>query len=154
MTKYSGSNPTEVEEFLNSGKDGVIEIGRAYQEGHDYRAKARAFIETHYAFEVGEVLFKPTFTHDVVFRNSPEDALSYFVSGDIAEDSGFALKPWEEIKESEVNLMLEDNLCAAMGVLNLKLRNSETTTRIAFTFILVKANGQLRIKIHHSSEIK
>ena len=145
---------TEVEEFLNSWKDGVIEIGRAYQEGHDYRAKARAFIETHYAFEAGEVLFKPTFTNEVVFRNNPEDALSYFVSGDIAEDPGFALKPWEEIKASEVNLILEDNLCAVMGVLNLKLRNSQTTTRIAFTFILVKHNDRFKIKVHHSSEIK
>ena len=145
---------TEVEEFLNSWRDGVIEIGRAYQEGHDYRAKARAFIGTHYAFEAGEVLFKPTFTNEVVFRNNPEDALSYFVSGDIAEDPGFALKPWEEIKASEVNLILEDNLCAVMGVLNLKLRNSETTTRIAFTFILVKHNDRFKIKVHHSSEIK
>ena len=144
----------DVKDFLNSWTDGVLDIGRTYQEGNDYQEKAKAFIHAHYAFDVGEVLFKPTFTHDVVFRNNREAALSYFVSGDIAEDSGFAIKPWEEIKASEVNLMLEDNLCAAMGVLNLKLRNSETTTRIAFTFILVKANGQLRIKIHHSSEIK
>ena len=147
-------NSIEVEEFLNSWKNGVIDIGIAYQEGNDYREKARAFIETHYAFDIGEVLFKPTFTNDVVFRNNPEDALSYFVAGDIAEDSGFALKPWEEIKASEVNLILEDNLCAVMGVLNLKLRNSETTTRIAFTFILVKHNDRFKIKVHHSSEIK
>ena len=147
-------NRAGVEDFLNSWKDGVLEIGRTYQEGNDYKERARTFIQTHYAFDIGEVLFKPTFTHDVVFRNKPEDALSYFVSGDIAEDPGFALKPWEEIKASEVNLILEDNLCAVMGVLNLKLRNSETTTRIAFTFILVKHNDRFKIKVHHSSEIK
>ena len=147
-------NRAGVEDFLNSWKDGVLEIGRTYQEGNDYKERARTFIQTHYAFDIGEVLFKPTFTHDVVFRNNPEDALSYFVSGDIAEDPGFALKPWEEIKASEVNLILEDNLCAVMGVLNLKLRNSETTTRIAFTFILVKHNDRFKIKVHHSSEIK
>ena len=154
MTKYNNINSIEVEDFLNSWKDGVIDIGIAYQEGHDYREKARVFIETHYAFDTGEVLFKPTFTNDVVFRNNLEDALSYFVSGDISEDSGFAIKPWADIKTSEVSFILEDNLCAVMGVLNLKPLNSEDETRIAFTFILVKDNDKFKIKVHHSSEIK
>ena len=154
MTKYNDMNSIEVEEFLNSWKNGVIDIGIAYQEGIDYREKARAFIETHYAFDIGEVLFKPTFTNDVVFRNNHEDALSYFVSGDISEDSGFAIKPWEDIQASEVSFILEDNLCAVMGVLNLKPLNSAKKTRIAFTFILVKDNDTFRIKVHHSSEIK
>ena len=154
MTKYNDMNSIEVEEFLNSWKNGVIDIGIAYQEGNDYREKARAFIETHYAFDIGEVLFKPTFTNDVVFRNNHEDALSYFVSGDISEDSGFAIKPWEEIKTSEISFILDHNLCAVMGVLNLKPLNSENKTKIAFTFILVKDNDKFKIKIHHSSEIK
>ena len=154
MTKYNDINSTEAEEFLNSWKNGVIDIGIAYQEGNDYREKARAFIETHYAFDIGEVLFKPTFTNDVVFRNNHEDALSYFVSGDISEDSGFAIKPWEDIQASEVSFILEDNLCAVMGVLHLKPLASEEETRIAFTFILVKDNDQFKIKVHHSSEIK
>ena len=154
MTKYNDINSIEVEDFLNSWKDGVIDIGIAYQEGNDYREKARAFIETHYAFDIGDVFFKPTFTNDIVFRNNREDALSYFVSGYISEDSGFAIKPWEDIKASEVNFILEDNLCAVMGVLNLKPLNSENKTKIAFTFILVKDNDKFKIKIHHSSEIK
>ena len=154
MTKYSDINSIEVEDFLNSWKDGVIDIGIAYQQGNDYKEKARTFIETHYAFDIGEVLFKPTFTNDVVFRNNLEDALSYFVSGDISEDSGFAIKPWADIKTSEVSFILEDNLCAVMGVLHLKPLASEEETRIAFTFILVKDNDQFKIKVHHSSEIK
>ena len=154
MTENNDINSIEVENFLNSWKDGVIDIGIAYQEGIDYREKARAFIETHYAFDIGEVLFKPTFTNDVVFRNNLEDALSYFVSGDISEDSGFAIKPWEDIKASELNFIIEDNLCAVMGVLDLKPLNSENKTKIAFTFILVKDNDRFKIKIHHSSEIK
>jgi len=154
MTKYNDINSIEAEDFLNSWKDGVIDIGIAYQEGNDYREKARAFVETHYAFDIGDVLFKPTFTKDVVFRNNLEDALSYFVSGDTSEDSGFAIKPWEDIKASEVSFLLEDNLCAVMGVLHLKPLNSENKTKIAFTFILVKDNDKFKIKIHHSSEIK
>ncbi len=154
MTENNDINSIEVENFLNSWKDGVIDIGIAYQEGIDYREKARAFIETHYAFDIGDVLFKPTFTNDVVFRNNLEDALSYFVAGDISEDSGFAIKPWEEIKTSEISFILDHNLCAVMGVLDLKPLNSENKTKIAFTFILVKDNDKFKIKIHHSSEIK
>ena len=154
MTKHNEINPVEVEGFLDSWKDGVIAIGIAYQKGNDYREKARAFIATHYAFDIGKVLFKPTFANDVLFRNNFEDALSYFVSGKISEDSGFAIKPWEEIKASEVNFILEDNLCAVMGVLDLKPLNSKNKTKISFTFILVKDNEKLKIKVHHSSEIK
>ena len=154
MTKYNDISLIEVEDFLNSWKDGVIDIGIAYQKGNDYKEKARTFIETHYAFDIGDVLFKPTFTNDVVFRNNLEDALSYFVTGDISEDSGFAIKPWEDIKTSEVSFILEHNLCAVMGVLHLKPLNSENKTKIAFTFILVKDNDRFKIKIHHSSEIK
>ena len=154
MTKYSDINSIEVEDILNSWKDGVIDIGIAYQQGNDYREKARDFIEKHYAFDIGDVLFKPTFTNDVVFRNNLEDALSYFVSGDISEDSGFAIKPWEDIKASELNFIIEDNLCAVMGVFSLKPLNSENKTKITFTFILVKDNDKFKIKVHHSSEIK
>ena len=79
--------------------------------------------------------------------------MSYFVSGDISEDASFAIKPWEDIKASEINFLIEDNLCAVMGILNLKPLNSENKTKIAFTFIVVKGNDELKIKIHHSSEL-
>ena len=154
MDKYDYIDPIEVEDFLNSWKEKILDIGIAFQEGHDYRGKARAFIEAHYDFSSGNVLFKPTFTSDVIFRNNFEDALSYFISGDISEDSGFAIKPWQDIKVSEVNFLAEDNFCAVMGVLNLKSLNSENQTKIAFTFVLVKNNNRIKIKIHHSSEIK
>ena len=153
MAKDNNINPNEVKKFLTSWKDGVIAIGKAYQKADNYKDKARNFIEKHYAFDTGDVLFKPTYTNDVVFRNNPEAALSYFISGSIAEDSGFAIKPWETIKVSNINFLIEDNLYAVMGVLNLKLQNSEDITKIAFTFILVKNNGELKIKIHHSSEL-
>jgi len=39
-------------------------------------------------------------------------------------------------------------------VLDLKPLNSKNKTKISFTFILVKDNEKLKIKVHHSSEIK
>ena len=152
MTTFDKIDPTDIEDFLQSWKAGLIDIGSTYRKDLNYREKAEKFIKRHYAFE-DEVLFKPTYTSEVIFRNNIEDALSYFVSGKISEDSGFAIKPWEKISASDVKILTEDNLCAVMGVLNLKSLDSAIETKIAFTFILVKVKGEIKIKIHHSSAL-
>ncbi|GIS41015.1 MAG: hypothetical protein Ct9H90mP13_08610 [Pseudomonadota bacterium] len=51
----------------------------------------------------------------MIFRNSKDLALSYFIKGDIAEDNGFALKPWEEITLEELNTIEENGSIVAMG---------------------------------------
>ena len=48
-----------IKEFLNSWKEGVIEIGSAYQKGGNFTDVAEIFIEKHYAFSETNVLFKP-----------------------------------------------------------------------------------------------
>ena len=143
----------QIEHFLNSWKDGVIEIGRIHLEGGDYEKSAELFVSTHYAFDSEEVLFKRTFTKEVIFRNSKDLALSYFIGGEVAEDKGFALKPWEEIRLEELNIIEQDNLMVAMGTLNFKPLNLKENTLIAFTFLLIDTDGSLKIKVHHSSPI-
>ena len=143
----------QIEHFLNSWKDGVIEIGRIHLEGGDYEKSAELFVSTHYAFDSEEVLFKPTFTKEVIFRNSKDLALSYFIGGEVSEDKGFALKPWEEIRLEELNIIEQDNLMVAMGTLNFKPLNLKENTLIAFTFLLIDTDGSLKIKVHHSSPI-
>ena len=108
-------NKNIVIEFLNSWTEGVIEIGKVYQKGGDFKAIAEIFIEEHYAFCEANVLFKPTFTSEKVFRNNKADAISYFIKGNISEDKGFALKPWETIELDELNFLLDDNFIASMG---------------------------------------
>ncbi|MGB2343419.1 MAG: hypothetical protein ACPH6C_03535, partial [Gammaproteobacteria bacterium] len=71
-------NKENIYEFLNSWKDGVISIGSVYKSDDDYKKEAASFIDKHYAFDESNVLFKPTFTKQVIFRNNKEDALSYF----------------------------------------------------------------------------
>ena len=143
----------QIGNFLNSWTDGVIEIGRVYVEGGDYEKCAEKFISSHYAFDNEETLFKPTFTKEVIFRNSKELALSYFTGGDDAEDNGFALKPWENISLEELHAIEENNLIVAMGTLNLKPVDEEEMTMLAFTFLLVQIDDSLKIKVHHSSPI-
>ena len=143
----------QIKNFLNSWKDGVIEIGRVYLEGGDYQKCAEKFLSSHYAFGHEEVLFKPTFTREVIFRNSKDSALSYFIKGDVAEDNGFALKPWEDIKLEELNTIEENNLMVAMGILSFKPVDIDEITMVAFTFLVVIVDESLKIKVHHSSPI-
>jgi len=143
----------QIKNFLNSWKDGVIEIGRVYLEGGDYEKCAEKFLSSHYAFDQEEVLFKPTFTREVIFRNSKDSALSYFIKGDVAEDNGFALKPWEDIKLEELNTIEENNLMVAMGILSFKPVDIDEITMVAFTFLVVIVDESLKIKVHHSSPI-
>ena len=147
-------NKDEVLSFLDSWKSGVVNIGQTYTENNDFVSVAKDFISKHYNFNEGEVLFKPTFTKEVIFRNNKEDALSYFVKGNISEDNGFAIKPWKKIDLLDINIIIEIGYCFCMGVLELFPLSKDESTKVAFTFILVKdTNDSLKIKVHHSSPI-
>jgi hypothetical protein len=146
-------NEANIYEFLNSWKDGVIGIGSVFKSDGDYKKEATSFIDKHYAFDESNVLFKPTFTKQVIFRNNKEDALSYFIKGDIIEDNGFAIKPWKSIEPLEIHINIEDNFSIAMGVLELSPFSDENPTKIAFTFILDEFDNGIKIKAHHSSPI-
>jgi len=144
----------EVVSFLDSWKSGVVSIGKTYIENNDFVSLAEDFISKHYNFNEGEVLFKPTFTKEVIFRNNKDDALSYFVKGNIPEDNGFAIKPWEKIDILDINIIIENGYCFCMGVLELFPLSKDESTKVAFTFMLVKdSNDNLKIKVHHSSPI-
>ena len=142
-----------ITEFITSWRDGIILVQKAYIANNDYKERARHFVDNHYLFNEELVLFKPTLTNDVVFRNTTDDALSYFIGGKYPEDKGFALKNFEDIEINEVNTIIEKELIAVMGVFILKLKDTTRPLRIAFTFILKSTNSGLKIKIHHSSLI-
>ena len=143
----------KIKQFLNSWKDGVIEIGKVFLEDGDSVKRAEDFLSAHYAFDTEEVLFKPTFTKQKLFRNSHDLALSYFVKGKIEEDNGFALKPWESIDLVELNSIEETSLKVAMGAFKFKPMNQNETTLVAFTFFLIEDGSSFKIKVHHSSPV-
>ena len=153
MPKISISEK-EVLSFLNSWANGVIAIGKEFINENDHKNCARDFIQKHYNFNSGNVLFKPTFTSEKIFRNNFEDALSYFVKGHIDEDSGFAIKPWKKIKILDVKILIEEVYSFTMGLLEFTPLNNESSIKVAFTFILEKdADDKLKIKVHHSSPV-
>ena len=147
--------PTKQElfEFIKSWIDGLSMIRTAYKKNEDYKNMALEFINKHYLFNEESVLFKPTLTNKTIFRNSVDDALSYFIGGKYSEDTGFALKAFESVTIDETNTIIENDLIAIMGILDFKLMSPTEHMRVAFTFILKTTDSGLKIKIHHSSLI-
>ena len=146
-------NNAKLVDFLNSWAEGVIKIGQAFLDETNYKKVAMDFLSQHYAFKTQQVLFKPTFTRENVFRNDLDAALSYFIGGKFSEDNGFALRPWETIKLQELNILNEENLSTAMGTLLFKPVSSSETTLVAFTFVFCEEEEAKKIKIHHSSPV-
>ena len=140
-------------EFIKSWTDGLSMIRTAYENNEDYKNMALEFIKKHYLFNEESVLFKPTLTNKTIFRNSVDDALSYFIGGKYSEDTGFALKAFESVTIDETNTIIENDLIAIMGILDFKLMSPTEHMRVAFTFILKTTESGLKIKIHHSSLI-
>ena len=140
-------NETDVKLFVDSWKQGVLDIKNVYDNKGDYQEQASKFLETHYLFKTESVLFKPTLTREEIFRNSFDRALSYFIGGDIDEDKGFAIQEWKSIDTDQINILIEDELIIAMGVLSFK---SNEVLKVAFTFMLKESNSNLKIKVHLS----
>ena len=130
----------------------VIEIGDLYTKNKDYKSKANIFVKEFYAFDVGDVLFKPTLASEKQFRCTYDDALSYFIGGHISEDKGFALKPWEKINFGERKIIILKEIALSMGNYFFQSVDGSDEVKVEFTFGYVKdKDNNLLINLHHSS---
>ena len=135
--------------------EGIVKIGKVYQDGGDYSAAAAAHIDQFYAYDLSLVLFKPTLASVDQFRTSFDSALSYFVGGNPAypEDKGFAIKPWSKVRWKNVGIT--NNSCGmavAMGNYYFTPVGSDTETKVEYTFGYIRGNdGALKIVVHQSS---
>ena len=132
--------------------DGIIDIGNIYINKGDFKARAEQHINDLYAYDLGDVLFKPTLASEKQFRKTFEEALSYFIGGEINEDKGFAIKPWSKVRFGEQQIITGNGYANAMGNYFFTPLNSEEEVKVEFTFGYIKDNnGKLRINLHHSS---
>ena len=130
----------------------VIEIGNLYIKKEDYKSRASVFVKQFYAFDIGDVLFKPTLASEKQFRCTYDDALSYFIGGHISEDKGFALKPWEKINFGERKIIILKEIALSMGNYFFQSVDGSDEVKVEFTFGYVKdKNNNLLINLHHSS---
>ncbi|GEO81399.1 hypothetical protein [Pararhodospirillum oryzae] len=132
--------------------DGIVAIGKAATQSHGAAVRAaQHHLDTLYGYGLGPVLFKPTKAAADQFRETSEQALSYFVGGIVPEDHGFALNPWTHVRFENHGMLLGDNYAVAMGNYYFT-PPSGPEVKVEYTFGYMRdAQGHLRIDVHHSS---
>jgi Uncharacterized protein conserved in bacteria len=132
--------------------EGIEAISDVYQEKGDYREKAAEHIRTLYAYEQGTVLFKPTLASEDQFRETFDEALSYFVGGIVEEDQGFAIRPWSKVRFGKQEIITDSDSATAMGNYYFTPVGEDEEVKAEYTFGYMKdENGNVRINVHHSS---
>lgn len=143
------------QEVLDAQKawgDGIVAISEVYVDGGDYKARAAEHIKNLYAYDQSEVLFKPTLASDDQFRETFDEALSYFVGGVVSEDKGFAIKPWSNVRFGEQQIITDSDSAVAMGNYFFTPVDSDEETKVEYTFGYMRDDdGNVRINVHHSS---
>ena len=133
--------------------DGVVKIGSLKQSRTECEEYASNFLDNRYAFDQGNVLFKPTKCEIEQFRPTKIEALSYFIAGEeraCNEDKGFAIQPWTKVRFENASFILEDNRAIAMGnYFFTDLNGNEAKVEYTFGYKLIE--GVLKIDLHHSS---
>lgn len=132
--------------------DGIVAIGKASMRSHRAAVKAAAqHIDTLYGYGLGPVLFKPTKAAEDQFRETRDQALSYFVKGGNPEDHGFALAPWTSVRFENHAMVLKDDEALVMGNYYFTPLKGDPV-KVEYTFGYTRdAKGKLRINLHHSS---
>ena len=143
----------EIKSAQRAWGDGIVAIGKAWQEGADYRARALELISELYSYHLGTVLFCPTMAANPQFRTTVEGALSYFVGGnaEFSEDQGFALRPWAAVRFENVAVISQVDSALSMG--NYFFRDAAgEEAKVEYSFGYIRGpGGQILIRLHHSS---
>lgn len=152
----SNKNQITDEEVIaaqNAWAAGILSISEAYINGQDYRAAAQEVLDNLYGYKDGIVLFKPTLASDMPFRFTEEEALSYFVKGSVAEDKGFAINPWVNVRfADDREIIINGDSALSMGTYYFTAPDSDDEVRVEYAFGYYRDDkGDLRIQLHHSS---
>ncbi len=144
----------DVLQAQDSWAKGIVEIGKVYQDGGDYKAVASQLIDQLYGYGEGKVLFKPTKAAHDQFRGTKAEAMSYFVGGENPEDHGFAIQPWSKVRFVNEDIDIDKDSANAMG--NYYFTDAKTggEVKVEYTFTYRRAkdkDGRLVIDLHHSS---
>ncbi len=142
-----------VSEFQRQWGAGIVEIGREFRSGGDYKAAARQMIAQMYGYDDGPVLFKPTKAAADQFRETADQAFSYFVGGSVPEDHGFALQPWSAVRFDNHHIVIQDGMAVAMGNYFFTDADSGKAVKVEYTLGIRRSSkdGRPVIFLHHSS---
>lgn len=143
----------KVHEAQSSWGAGVVKIGSLKDNRPECEAFTSDFLDKLYAFDKGNVLFKPTKCAIEQFRPSKAMAQSYFIAGDdraCDEDTGFAIAPWTKVRFENTAIILEEKRAIAMGNYFFTTPAGDEV-KVEYTFGYQLVDGDLKIDLHHSS---
>ena len=143
----------EVKKIQNTWGEGVVKIGSLKNNRIECEKFTSEFLDNLYAFEIGNVLFKPTKCAIEQFRPTKSEALSYFIAGDdraCNEDKGFAIQPWTKVRFENSGFILEEDRALSMGNYFFTDLNGDEA-KVEYTFGYKLIDGKLKIDLHHSS---
>ncbi len=134
---------------------GLLEIARTHADHGPAAARARAarIIDRLYGYAWGPVLFKPTLAGGTqTFRTTRAGALAYFAGGDpdFPDDTGFALKPWREVRIRNVGMQIRHDTAMVMSRAVLT-DDRGRVTEVDKSWGYRRGPEGLRIVLHHSS---
>ena len=130
--------------------EGIVAIAKVHDDGGDYAARATQHIDDLYAYGETNVMFKPTLAAENQFRETFDEALSYFIGQDGTEDKGFAISGWTNVRWENNGIYTDDNSATAMG--NYYFTGPDgNETKVEYSFGYVLVDGDLKINLHHSS---
>ena len=144
----------EVEAAQIAWGEGIVAIGKTFTDEGDFRTRAQEHINTHYAYgEDATILFKPTLAAEDQFRETNEEALSYFVGTEGTEDGGFAIAPYTAVRWDNNGTVISENGDMAVAMGNYYFTGTDgNETKVEYSFAYEKdENGDLKIVLHHSS---
>ena len=134
----------------NAWGEGIVAISRVHTDGGDYTARATRHINDLYAYGETDVMFKPTLAAEDQFRETFDEALSYFIGREGSEDSGFAISGWTNVRWENNGIYTNDTSAMAMG--NYYFTDPDgNETKVEYSFGYVLIDGSLKINLHHSS---
>ena len=141
----------DILDFQKEWGNSIIKISDSYKKNIDYLNDTNNLIDSLYAYDHEEVLFKPTLASDNQFRLSRTGALSYFIGGNnqFKEDEGFAIKGWTKIRWENVGYKIYSDIAVCMGNYFFSIDNSEPL-KVEFTIVLKKIDGKLKLILHDS----
>ena len=143
--------PAEVAAAQQAWGEGIVSIGEVHSGGGDVEAAAREHIEQFYAYGERPVLFKPTLAADDQFRETSEQALSYFIGGVIEEDKGFAVAPYTNVRWENHGTIIDDDSAMAMGNYFFTTTDGDEVKAEYSLGYERGEEGELVIVLHHSS---
>lgn len=156
-TTAASSDPITAEEVAAAQQawgEGIVAIGQTFTDEGDYSARAAEHIATHYAYgDDATILFKPTLAAQDQFRETTEEALSYFVGTEGTEDDGFAIAPYTAVRWENNGTVISESGDMAVAMGNYFFTGTDgNETKVEYSFAYEKdEDGDLKIVLHHSS---